>query len=267
MLSMVFGQICPEICYSKVIKDLLRSFYIQRPSRALIPPSWDLLKVLESLRSSPFEPLGSCDFRSLTKKVLFLLALATAKRVGELQAISAKVAFLKKDRLLSYIPEFVAKTESLSNPIPRFFTLKSLSEFVGDLKEELLLCPVRALDIYLKRTSPIPGRPRSLFVSPKRRSRALSKNAISYFLREVISGAGALVANEGPLPKAHSIRSVATSVAFHRNWSVAKVLEAATWRSSSVFTSFYLRDVAATLGDLSSLGPIVSAGQVVAPTE
>ena len=267
MLAMVFGVSCPEISSSKVLRDLLRSFYLQRPVRSLQAPSWDLIKVLDSLRQAPYEPLGSCDFRSLTKKTLFLLSLATAKRVGELQALSVDIARVGSDRLLSYLPMFVAKTESVTNPIPRSFRVKSLKEFVGDMTEELLLCPVRALNVYIKRTSFIADRPRSLFVSPSKKSKAISKNAISFFLRETISGAGALVANEGPRPKAHSIRSVATSITFSKNWSVAKVLEAATWRSNSVFASFYLRDVAITLGDLSSLGPIVSAGQVVTPSE
>ena len=43
--------------------------------------------------------------------VLFLLSLATAKRV-ELQAISCRVASQGHDLSLAYLPEFVAKTES-----------------------------------------------------------------------------------------------------------------------------------------------------------
>ena len=43
-------------------------------------------------------------------------------------------------------------------------------------------------------------------------------------------------------PNAHSIRGIATS-AFFRNWSLASLLEASSWRSNTVFTSFYLADV------------------------
>ena len=56
------------------------------------------------------------------------------------------------DLVLSYLPEFVAKTESPSNPIPRTFILKPLVDFAHNLENELLLCPVRALKIYLERT-------------------------------------------------------------------------------------------------------------------
>ena len=49
------------------------------------------------------------EYLELTKKVLFLVSLATAKRVGELQAVSKKVSFSGGDIRLSYLPEFVAK--------------------------------------------------------------------------------------------------------------------------------------------------------------
>ena len=125
------------------------------------------------------------------------------------------------------------------------------------------MCPVRALRCYLARTKKVVARPSSLFVSPSKPSRAISKNALSYFIRQVIADAGAVGEAEGPSPKAHSVRAVATSVAFLRNWSVSKVLEAATWRSNSVFASFYLRDVSYVLEDCKSLGPFVAAGDVI----
>ena len=65
--------------------------------------------------------------------------------------------------------------------------------------------------------------------------------------------------------RAHSIRGVATSVAFLRNWSVSKVLEAAAWRSNSVLASFYLKDVSYLFEGLRYLGPFVAAGSVLPP--
>ena len=65
------------------------------------------------------------------------------------------------------------------------------------------------------------------------------------------------------LPRAHSIRGVGASLAFRRNWSCGEILQAASWKSSSVFTSFYLNDVAYELEDIRSLGPFIAAGQVI----
>ena len=106
----------------------------------------------------------------------------------------------------------------------------------------MLLCPVRALREYVSRTASFVNRPCRLFVSPRCPMRSMSKNAISYFLREVIVHSGA--SSEAlAAPKAHSIRGIATSSAFFRNWSLLSVLDAASWRSNSVFTSFYFKDM------------------------
>ena len=106
-----------------------------------------------------------------------MLALATAKRVGELQALSHIVSFVGGDACLSYVPEFVAKSESLSRSIPRSFLVKSLSDFAAGLDVDLTL-------------SLAPSR-RRLFVSPSCPTRAMYKNAVSFLLRAVIHGAAA----------------------------------------------------------------------------
>ena len=100
-------------------------------------------------------------------------------------------------------------------------------------------------------------------MSPKCPNRAVSKNAISFFLREVISGAGAVREAGNPPLRAHSIRGVSSSAAFFQNWPVAKVLEAATWRSNSMFLSFYFKDLQYMFEDWKSLGPFVAAGEVM----
>ena len=163
MLSGVFCFVLPKLSSHFVLRDLLRSFRLERPLSSSRAPPWDLLSVLRFLRGAPFEPL-SCSLWDLTRKVLFLVALATARRVGGLQAVSCVVSMSGEDVFLSYLPEFSAKTESASNPLPLSFCIRSLRDFVGDLPEELLLCPVRALRIYLSRTSSISLRPRSLFL-------------------------------------------------------------------------------------------------------
>ena len=143
--------------------------------------------VLCYLTSSAFEPLESVSLETLTKKTLFLVSLATAKRVSEIQALSKTVAAIGNDLVVSFQPHFIAKMELVDAPI-----LRSFRVFAGDLEEGSLLCPVWALNIYLWRTSSVVVRASSLFVSPRSLSRPISKNAVSYFLREVISEAGAV---------------------------------------------------------------------------
>ena len=216
-------------------------------------------------RGPPFEPLPSCSLQDLTQKVLFLVSLATARRVGELQAVSREVSFSGADIYLSYLLEFRAKTESSVNSLPRSFCVRSLEDFVSDLPEELLLCPVRALRLYLSRTASISPRPRALFVSPCSPSWVLSKNALSFFLRDLIACASSSSAGSSSSSafRAHSVRGVVTSWAFSRNASFSSILAAATWSFSYVFTYFYLKDVQFSSSSGFSLEPLVAAGCVV----
>ena len=273
MFSGVFRFIFPELSSHFVLHDLLLSFRLERPLSLSRVPPWDLLVVLQFLRGPPFEPLDSASLRSLTQKVLFLVSLATARRVGELQAVSREVSLSGSYAYLSYHPEFRAKTESAVNPLPRSFCVRSLDDFVGDLPDELLLYPVRALRPYLARTSSLVSRPRTLYVSPRSPSRSLSKKALSFFLRDVISRAyssSSSSTSSGPSSsssapsssRVHSVRGVATSCAFARNASLSSILAAASWASSSVFTS-YLSDVQFSSSLGFSLGPVVAAGSVV----
>ena len=71
MLSAVFRSVLPEISTSSVLHDLLRSFHVEAPARSITPPPWDLLKVLEYLKSPVFEPLHQSSLRDLTRKTLF----------------------------------------------------------------------------------------------------------------------------------------------------------------------------------------------------
>ena len=111
--------------------------------------SWDLDIVLRHQLSSVFEPLENASLRALTKKTLFLVSLATAKRFGELQALSKRVAAIGDDLMVLYLPHFVAKTERADAPVPHSFRILSLREFAGDLEEGSLLGIVRALTLYL----------------------------------------------------------------------------------------------------------------------
>lgn len=260
-----------DISTSQEISALIRSFSQEIPKQSVRLPKWDLSLVLSSLRTSPYEPLVRADIKMLTFKTVFLLALASAKRVSELQglssavsfSISGNVAFIEFDHL------FIAKTDRPSDisSVTRHLSVPAISDVTSD-PDDLLLCPVRALKEYLSRTRDRRPFKSRLFLPITGSADSVTRNTISRWIRMVIRLAYQGV-NQDLLDSlkisAHEVRALSTSVAFQRNLSVPDVMQAASWRCQSTFASFYLRDLTAISGQLFSLGPMVAAQRVIHP--
>ena len=188
--------------------------------------------------------------------------MATAKRVSELQALSFSVSFQGEDLVLYYDPFFRAKTESVANPLPRSVIVPSLSDFAGDLPERVH-CPARAIKYLRKAARSASFIPSRLFVSPRNPERAMSKNAMSFYLRQLIVDSGAVFSARPP--RAHNIRGIATSLNYYSNLSLSNLMQVATWRSNRVFASHYLKEVSATQDNIQQFGPLVIAGDRLKP--
>ena len=260
MLSSVFKFCLPEISSSPILNDLVRSFEISAPRPLHHTPPWDLDKVLEYLSGPPFEPLAELPFRNETRKALFLLAMATAKHIGELQALSFSVSCRGDDLVLHYDPFFLAKIEAVSHPLPRSLIVQSLTDFVGDLPERVL-CPVRAIRYLRRAVRSVEFTPSTLFVSPSDPTRHMSKNAMSFFLRQLITESGAM--SSSVPQRTHDIRGIATSLDYYSILSISAVKEAATWKSNRVFAMRYLKDMSTTRSRLRGMGPLIAAGSAV----
>ena len=104
--------------------------------------------------------------------------MATAKRIGGLQALSFSVSYRGDDLVFHYSPFFLTKIEAASHPFPRSVIVQSLTDFVGDLPERVL-CPVRAIRYLRRAVRSVEFTPSTLFVSPSDPTRHMSKNAMS----------------------------------------------------------------------------------------
>ena len=109
----LFSFKLPAISSDSAPRNFIHSFAVEWPLGPAAHPSWDLDVVLRHLSSSAYEPLQSQSLRTIIKKVLFLVSLATARRVRELQAFSRVLPHFGDDLILSYLPSFVAKTVAL----------------------------------------------------------------------------------------------------------------------------------------------------------
>ena len=250
-----------DLSASREITMLLRSFVRSVNPVELRPPAWDVSLVLQSLTRAPYEPLRTCQ------KTLFLLALASAKRIGEPHALSYRVSHTRNwgEVSFSYVTGFVAKTQDPSSLAPRFegFSVPARLNARNN-RNGRFLCPVWAVRCYLDRTATHRPRCDRLFVTAGRSKKEISKTTLFLALEDDIARLRALW-NGTSLARhrARETRGIAPSLLFKKNFAVDQVLKADTWRRHTTFTRHYLRDLAHRSLDTFHLGPVVAAQAVV----
>ena len=253
----------PTFSENNLIRDTLRgasNYEARNPRRC---PSWDLFLVLNSLKGSPYEPLAKAELKFLSFKTLFLIALASGRRMSEVTNFSGLAGDIAREPdgsfTLKFLPEFLAKNQRPGDPS----TVIRIPPLTPG--PEAKLCPVRALKRYLLVTRSFRGKKRQLFISLNPKYEVdVSVNALSRWARETISRAY----QDGPpsSSKPHELRAWSASLALSRNVSMIDILAAAYWKSPSTFTNHYLRDVSQVREDgLFSLSPLAIAQRVVAP--
>ncbi len=220
------------------------------PPRPLTVPTWDLPTVLRALKGPPFEPLQSTDLRSLSLKTALLLALASVKRVGDLQALSTSPACLEfgpNDSKVVLKPRHGYVPKVLSTPFrAQVITLSALPPSEEDW-ELSLLCPVRALRIYFERSAPF-RHTEQLFVSFGNRTKGhpVTKQRLSKWIVDAVMLAYSSLGLQCPIGvRAHSTRGIASSWAWSSGVSITEICTAAGWATPSTFARFYNLDIPA----------------------
>ena len=143
------------------------------------------------------------------------MALAIAKRVGGVQAVSGTVSFVRHDASLSSVPEFVTKTVFFSNSLPRSFLAVSWSDFVAGLDNELLLyLSMPSVFLLIRTSSSFSPLPRRLFSVPGMPFSCFVETCGFFLSTGGILGAGAARLEVGSVG-AHRVWGVSTLAAFH----------------------------------------------------
>ncbi|KAL0199156.1 hypothetical protein M9458_007696, partial [Cirrhinus mrigala] len=227
-----------------LITRFLRGARRLNPPRPNLIPSWDLAVVLQGLQQDPFKPLQSVKLDALSLKTALLTALTSVKRVGDLQALSINSSCLEFGPANSHVvlrprPGYVPKIPT--TPFrDQVVTLQAISSQEDD-PNLTLLCPVRALRIYLEQTQPF-RRSEQLFVcyGGQQKGKAVSKQRISHWLVDAIRMAYQARGLPCPLGvRAHSTRGVAASAALANGASLADICRAAGWATPNTFARFY----------------------------
>ena len=235
---------------NELVIRFLRGARRMNPPRPPSVPMWDLSLVLEALRAHPFEPLETVDMKYLTLKTVFLIALSSVKRVGDLHALSVNAACLEfgpNDSKVILRPRHGYVPKILGTPFRAQVISLSALPTHGSEADSNLLCPVRALRNYISRSAAF-RRSDQLFVSFGGRTKGLaaSKQTLSRWIVDAIATAYASKDLQCPLGiRAHSTRGVASSWAWSSGISIYDICTAAGWASPSTFVRFYNLEVPA----------------------
>ena len=201
--------------------------------------------MLEALSIHPFEPIEEVSLKFLTLKLTFLLAITSARRVGDLLALSMKEPFLRvqPDRItLRADPLYLPKVASLFHRTQDIILPSFCSEPKNEKEKKFHLLDVRrCLLIYLERTKSF-RRSNHLLVlhAGPRKGLQASKASVSRWIREAISKAYVCTGATAPIKiKAHCTRAIATSWAEKAGASWEQIRSAATWSSRHTFLKHY----------------------------
>ncbi len=238
-----------------LVSRFLRGTMRLRPAARTRVPTWDLAIVLQGLSLAPFEPLEEVPAKFLTLKALFLLAISSLKRIGDLQALSVAPSCLEfapgmvkaflhpKPGYIPKVPANVARSIMLQAFCPPPFQ-------DADQERHNLLCPVRALDAYVHRAA-LWRKNEQLFIcfGPPNQGSPASKQRMSKWVVEAISLAYESAGQPSPMAvRSHSTRSMAASKALISGVTLQEVCDAAGWSSPHTFVRFYSLDLDSTPG-------------------
>ncbi len=226
------------------IVRFLRGARSMNTSRSPLMPSWDLSIVLAGLQMGPIEPLDSVELKFLSAKTALLTALTFIKRVGDLQAFSVSEGYLVFGPAYSHVvlrlqPGYVPKVPTMPFR-DQVVNLQALPSEEAD-PALALLCPVRALRIYMDHTQSFRSSDQPFVChGGQQKGKAVSKQNLAHWTVDAIALAYQYQGKPCPLGvRAHSTRNVAFSYALAHGASLADIYRAAGWAIPNTFARFY----------------------------
>lgn len=173
-----------------LVERFLKAVLRLQPPRKALYPKWDLTIVLDVLSNPPFAPTEDCTLEDISLKAVFLIAITSARRVSEIQALGSWEPYITfPDRVvLQPIHQFIPKVPSLYH-LNQEWVLPAFGE---DPESSRLheLDVARSLRHYLNSTQQF-RKDQRLFVIPKgaRKGMAASKTTLASWIVKLIQRA------------------------------------------------------------------------------
>ena len=204
--------------------------------------------VLQSLGGAPFEHIKEISLKYLTVKMAFLVAITSARRGCELQALDCRSDWCKIRPwgcVLRHNPDFLPKVATVANIQAEFSfpVLRPRDRHDPVVRRQKCLCVSRALKEYVKRTATWrKAGVNQLFVCYGAQSpgTAASRASIARWICKAIRLSYEVQGMDPPVKiKAHSTRKVAASTAYTRGVDFTEIAQAAMWAGRGTFVNHY----------------------------
>ena len=246
-----------------IIRILMKSFDRQKPPSKNRVPTWDISLVLDQWSRVDN---ANIPLPLLQTKTVFLLALATGARRGELWALTTDISWKgeNRDTLVVQIDKsFVFKTQ---------FTTKN-KKFENHIEIPMIpdqtlhtLCPVVTLLTFLERTQTTrkPNQS-SLFIPFREGAVCTTKQLISANVVKAVTWAyrKADVATPRSV-RAHDVRGIATTLSLYAGSKLEDVVSAGRWSSPHTFFKYYQKSFETTaLQRLGNFSHVACAGKII----
>ena len=214
-----------------LVSRFLKGVFNSRPPTPRYSATWDVDVVLTYLRGLPANP--ELSFQNLSHKLAMLMALSNADRCSDLVALDLRFKSEQGNGVKFVIPG-LTKTRRTGPPVVAFYTA---------FPEDPQICPVETLKVYERRSKVFRSTAdNALFLSVRKPHKPITAATIGHWLKKVMEASGIDTATFS----AHSTRGASTSKAKSAGVSMADILKAANWTSSSTFCRFYCRPVNST---------------------
>lgn len=225
-LSLLLGT---KVSSDDRVKRFMKGVFRLNPPQPKYSITWDPQIVLNYL--SLLSQNNSLSLENLSKKLVTLLAIATAHRVQTLSLIKLSNIYQYSDKMLIKIPDLIKTSRvGLNQPILclPFFT------------EKPELCPGQALLAYIDKTKLIRSNCDQLFITFKKPHKHVSSQTISRWIKETLNKSGI----DTSIFTAHSTRHASTSAASRLGVNIDVIRKAAGWsETSKTFAQFYNREI------------------------
>ena len=205
------------------VQRLFKYFYKNRPLRPRYNTFWPVSKLLDVLKT--WFPIETLDLRSLTLKVIALIALTSSDRGQTLHLISVKDMVISNDKIEFVIKKPTKTTRRILKPI----VVTCVS---SPTQEELDVA--NHVKVYLEKTKPYRTSHDNFFISWKT-FKPVTKQSLARWLTLVLK----IAKIDTSIFTAHSFRGAGLSKALSKGAPISQIVSSGNWSNVSTFLNYY----------------------------